>query len=85
MERPSYSIAKLKAGLSSILADVAKGTEILITDHNRPVARIVSIKRIAPLPAGDADALLAAPPVKLKRGAPSSAVLIRRLRDEGTY
>ena len=83
MERQSYSIAKLKAGLSSILAEVAKGEEILITDHNRPVARIVSIKRLAPLPAGDVAALLAEPPVKLKRGAPSSAALIRRLRDEG--
>ncbi len=77
-----YSIAGLKAGLSSILADVARGTEVVVTDHNRPVARIVSIRRLPALPKADIPGLLAHRPLPLKQGAPRSAELVRRLRDE---
>ncbi len=82
MANRSYSIAKLKAGLSSALADVARGGEIVITDHNRPVARIVPVSRVPPLPDCDPKTLLRSPPLPLRRGAKSSAALVRRMRDE---
>ncbi len=77
----TYSIAKLKDGLSSIVADVAKGGEVLITDHNRPVARLVPVSRIAPLPKINLARLRAIKPIKLPRGAKSSTQIIRELRD----
>lgn len=85
MESARYSIAKLKAGLSSILADVARGEEIVVTDHNRPVAKIVSMRRLTPLPRVDLDALRSIKPIPLKKGARSSADLIRQLRDEDRH
>ncbi|MBI3298890.1 MAG: type II toxin-antitoxin system prevent-host-death family antitoxin [Elusimicrobia bacterium] len=78
-----YSIARLKDGLSSIVAEVAKGAEVVVTDHNRPVARIVPISRVPPLPAGDLSRLREAKPLRLGRRAKlSSAQLVRRIRDE---
>lgn len=85
MKQRSFSIAKLKAGLSSILADVATGSEIIITDHNKPVARLSSIRRLPALPKGSVKDLLARPPVPLRKGAKTSAEIIRRLRDEETH
>lgn len=78
-----YSIARLKNGLSSIVADVALGAEVLITDHNRPVARIVPVSRVPALPARDLSRLRAGRPLRLGRKAKlSSAQLVRRIRDE---
>jgi prevent-host-death family protein len=79
----SYSIARLKDGLSSIVADVAMGAEVLVTDHNRPVARIVPVSRVPPLPACDLSRLRAIKPFRLGRKAEHySAQLVRRIRDE---
>ncbi len=78
----AYSIARLKAGLSSILADVARGREVVVTDHNRPVARLLPARRLPPLPRCDMEEILADKPFPLKRGAPLSADLVRRLRRE---
>ena len=82
MNKKSCSIAKLKAGLSAIINDVAGGGEIMITDHNKAVARIVPVSRVPPLPRVDLAALLASPPVKLRRGSPGSAHLVRAIRNE---
>jgi|CXWL01.1.fsa_nt_gi prevent-host-death family protein len=82
MEKKSYSIAKLKAGLSSIIGEVAKGGEIIVTDHNKAVARIVPVSRIPPLPRGNLEAFFKTPPVKLRPGGMSAAALIRAIRDE---
>lgn len=81
MRKKSYSIAKLKAGLSSIIGEVAKGGEIIVTDHNKAVARIVPVSRIPPLPRVN-DALFKTPPIKLRPGGLSAAQLIRAIRDE---
>ena len=79
----TYSIARLKDGLSSIVADVAKGAEVVVTDHNRPVARIVPVSRVPPLPACDLSRLRGIKPLRLGRKAKlSSAQLVRRIRDE---
>ncbi|MEK7382949.1 MAG: type II toxin-antitoxin system prevent-host-death family antitoxin [Elusimicrobiota bacterium] len=79
----TYSIARLKDGLSSIVADVAQGAEVVITDHNRPVARIVPVSRVPSLPACDLSRLRASKPLRLGRKAKlSSAQLVRRIRDE---
>jgi prevent-host-death family protein len=40
---PSAGIAELKAGFSEYLARVKAGEEVLITEHGRPVARIVPL------------------------------------------
>ncbi len=79
----TYSIAKLKNGLSSIVAEVANGTEVVITDHNRPVARIVPVSGIPPLPKCDVARLLEGTPIKYaRRPKLSAAQLVRQVRDE---
>ncbi len=83
MNGKSYSIAKLKDGLSSIIADVARGGEAVITDHNRPVARIVSLSRVPPLPRCDVERVLEGIPIRVaKKPKTSAAELVRRIRDE---
>lgn len=82
MNSKSYSIVKLKAGLSSILGEVAGGGEIVITDHNKAVARIVPVNRVPPLPRVDVADIFAAPPVKLRTGSPDSVRVLRAIRDE---
>jgi len=82
VNRKSFSIAQLKAGLSSIIADVSRGNEIVVTDHNKAVARLVSVSRIPALPRRDIAELFEGPPLKLKPGSPDSGKLIRTIRDE---
>ena len=36
--------------LSSLIADVRRGREVVITDHGRPVARLVPIREHKPFP-----------------------------------
>jgi prevent-host-death family protein len=43
-------VTELKASLSEILAQVKSGEDVLITEHGRPIAKIV------PLPSWDTDA-----------------------------
>lgn len=81
MNAKTFSIAKLKAGLSSIVAEVARGGEVIITDHNRAVARLVPVYRVPPLPKVDVKAILELPSIRLPRGAKGSAQLIREIRD----
>jgi prevent-host-death family protein len=79
----TYSIAKFKNGLSSIVAEVANGGEVLITDHNRPVARLVPVSSIPALPKVDVKSILKGLPIKYKRKPKVSiARLIRQMRDE---
>ena len=37
-------VREAKAQLSALLRDVSNGVDIVITDHNRPVARLVAIE-----------------------------------------
>lgn len=82
MNARSCSIAKLKAGLSSIIGEVAEGGEILVTDHNKAVARIVPVSRLPPLPCVDVAAFLEVPSVKLRPGSRGSAKVVRAIRDD---
>ena len=50
-------VREAKSQLSALLRDVANGADIVITDHNRPVARLVAIEVDAD--DGDIDAQLA--------------------------
>ncbi len=43
-------VREARQDLTSLLDDVRKGREVLITDHGRPVARLVPIKGHAPFP-----------------------------------
>ena len=49
----SVSIAKAKAAFASLIARAEKGEEVTVTRHGRPVARIVPIKKQAPIKYGD--------------------------------
>lgn len=42
------AVSKLKAHLSEYLNQVKAGTEVLITDRGKPVARLVPIFRVKP-------------------------------------
>ena len=78
----SCSVAKLKEGLSRILEEVAEGVEIIVTDHNKPVAKISSLYPIPPLPEIARETMFQQSPVPLSRKAQSSVHLVRRLREE---
>ena len=41
-------VAEVKASLSEILARVKAGEEVLVTEHGRPIARIVPLSPVAP-------------------------------------
>jgi prevent-host-death family protein len=43
VESATIGIRELRDGLSRHLADVRAGTELTVTDHGRPIARIVPI------------------------------------------
>jgi len=49
----TIGIAELKASLSETLARVKAGEEILITEHSRPVAKLVPLSAAAPAAAAD--------------------------------
>jgi prevent-host-death family protein len=51
----SVGVAKLKASLSAYLARVKAGEVVVVTEHGRPIARLVP----APSVGSDADAHLA--------------------------
>ena len=78
----SYPIAIFKAKLSQILALVIGGQDVIVTDHNHPVAKVSSLRRFPPLPAADLSRLLGLPLIKLKKSHLSSTELVRKLRDE---
>lgn len=46
-------VTELKASLSEMLARVKSGEEILVTEHGRPIARIVPLAPSAPEAAAD--------------------------------
>ena len=43
-------VREARQALSSLLGDVRKGREVVITDHGRPVARLVPIRGHKPFP-----------------------------------
>lgn len=45
----TIGVAELKASLSETLARVKAGDEVLVTEHGRPVARILSISMTEPI------------------------------------
>jgi prevent-host-death family protein len=48
-------IAELKASLSETLARVKAGEEVLVTEHGRPIARIVPLSPASPEAVAGAD------------------------------
>ena len=51
-------IGELRDGLSRYIDEVREGSEILVLDRDRPVARIVPAGGAHPAPGGDAERLL---------------------------
>ena len=45
----SVGIRELRDGLSRYLAEVRAGRTVTVTDHGRPVARIVPVDELSPL------------------------------------
>ncbi len=74
----TVTVVEAKAHLSELLDKVESGEEVVITRHGRPVAQL-SAARKAKLPVRDLSAFRATMP-RMKH---SSAVLLRKMRDEG--
>ncbi len=74
---PSVSLAQAKAKLSQLIDQVEAGEELVITRHGRPVAKVTPVRParrlVPPLAEFRAD---------LPRRKGSSALLLRRMRDE---
>jgi prevent-host-death family protein len=70
-------IKQLRDGLSSYLADVRAGRTVTITDHGRPVARIVPVEGPTPLERLIAEGIVQ-PAIERKRSLPAP------VRAEGT-
>ena len=47
---PTTTVAELKRSISACLRQVKAGEELLITEHGRPVARLLPVKDLASLP-----------------------------------
>ena len=77
----AYSIAEAKAHLSALVQQAARGEPVTLTNRGKPVARLVPAGRLSPKPRLDLAALR-----KFRAGQPrapvSSAVMLRRMRDE---
>lgn len=83
-------VRDLKNGLSRALKQVADGETVEVTDHGRPVARIVSIQptrveqMIAEgkmiLPEDDEDLLALGPPPPLEPGERTGSEILAELR-----
>ncbi len=88
------NIAELKNHLSSFLADVKRGEEILISDRNKPIAKIVPLHNTSDFSAEElalaAAGILRLPEtseidesfLKEKRPALDSAAAIKAITDE---
>ena len=75
----TVSVAKAKAHLSEILAEVETGEEVIITRRGVPVAKLSAVKKPRqPIDFTKIDALRAI----LPKATRSSAELIREMRDE---
>jgi prevent-host-death family protein len=48
MRMKTAGIREARQGLSSLVAEVRKGRKILLTEHGRPVARLVPLRDEAP-------------------------------------
>ena len=73
------NIAELKNHLSSFLADVKRGEEILISDRNQPIAKIVPLHNTADFSAEEL-ALAAAGILRLPEEAEVSADFLKEKR-----
>ncbi len=77
------NVATLKAELSRFLLMVRKGERITIISHGKEIATVSPITAQSPnSPINWGDFVKEHPPLKLKGKAPTSADLIRKLRDE---
>lgn len=88
------NIAELKNNLSNFLADVKRGEEILISDRNKPIAKIVPLHNTSDFSAEElalaATGVLRLPEtseidesfLKEKRPALDSATAIKAITDE---
>lgn len=77
----AYSIAEAKAHLSALLEQVARGEQVTLTKRGKPVARIVPAGDLNPKPKLDLAALKKFR-ASLPRSRLSSAVMVRKMRDE---
>jgi len=75
------NIGALKNELSRYLNEVKAGNEVTITDHNKPIAKIMPLQK--QLVAADTSQWFRKnPPVAPKKKQPNSGELIRAIRDE---
>ena len=77
----AYSIAQAKAHLSALVEQVARGEPVTLTKRGKPVARIVPAGEFNPKPKLDLAALKKFR-ARLPRSPVSSAIMVRKMRDE---
>jgi len=83
-------IRELKNGLSAALRQVEDGQTVEVTDHGRPIARIVAVRRTASaqliaegrmtLPEDAGDLLALGPPPPLEPGERTGSEILAELR-----
>jgi prevent-host-death family protein len=88
----TIGVTELKASLSENLARVKAGEEVLVTEHGRPIAKIVPLSSMAPEAATEElvrSGILRAPEQKLDaefwrlpRPADADGLVLRALLDE---
>jgi prevent-host-death family protein len=86
-------IRALKQNASRVVARAKAGEAITITEHGKPVARLVPIHRnrieemveagIATAPEGSLSDL--PPPIPLKKNQPSASEILERMRQDERY
>lgn len=77
----AVGVRDLKAGLSRHLARVKQGEEIMVTEHGRPIARLIPVGADTERMTALLDAGIVRPPKKMTRQLPAKRV---RLADGGS-
>ena len=85
-------VRELKNGLSAALRQVEDGETVEVTDHGRPIARIVSVRPTQveqliadgrmTLPEEDDDLLALGPPPPLRPGERTGSEILAELRED---
>lgn len=76
------NIGNLRNELSKYLSEVKSGKEVIVTDHNEPVAKIVPLTTRSLVKSNLAEWLKEHPPVQPRKRLKAFSDLVRQMRDE---
>ncbi|MGO2050222.1 MAG: type II toxin-antitoxin system Phd/YefM family antitoxin [Microbacterium sp.] len=63
----NVGVRELRDGLSRYLTDVRNGEEVIVTDHGKPVAKLVPINQESPLERLVAEGVVTRPADRIRR------------------